>query len=335
MTTTPLSTAGSSWAPAAPAVELRSLVKTFPAHRGSRQPAVRAVDGIDLRIEPGEVVAFLGPNGAGKTTTLDVVLGLTTPTSGTAEVFGLAPRQAVVSGLVSAVLQTGGLLRDLTVRETVRIIASTYAVHTPVDEVMERAGLGPLASRRVSKCSGGEQQRLRFALALLPDPRLLVLDEPTAGMDVTARRDFWDAMHADASAGRTVVFATHYLEEADSFADRIVLVAGGRVVADGSTAEIRARASGRIVSATLPQDRLAETVEHLQHLPGVGSVQQRGARVVVAASDSDAIARLLLDSGGRDLEVVTAGLEEAFLALTNDNTSHNGNDMDNDMELVG
>src|SRR4051812_19100735 len=155
------------------AVELRSLVKSFPSRPGSGDRHVRAVDGIDLRIEPGEVVAFLGPNGAGKTTTLDVVLGLTTPTSGTAEVFGRAPRQAVVSGQVSAVLQTGGLLRDLTVRETVRMIASTYAVHTPVDEVMARAGLEPLADRRVSKCSGGEQQRLRFALALLPDPRLL------------------------------------------------------------------------------------------------------------------------------------------------------------------
>ena len=132
------------------------------------------------------------------------------------------------------------------------MIASTYAVSTPVDEVIDRAGLRALADRRVSKCSGGEQQRLRFALALLPDPRLLVLDEPTAGMDVTARRDFWDTMHADASAGRTVVFATHYLEEADAFADRIVLIAGGRIVADGTTAEIRSRASGRTVSATLP-----------------------------------------------------------------------------------
>ncbi|GAA1977607.1 ABC transporter ATP-binding protein [Terrabacter lapilli] len=313
MTTTPLSTAGSS---GAPAVELCSLVKTFPSRRGSRGPAVRAVDGIDLRIEPGEVVAFLGPNGAGKTTTLDVVLGLTSPTSGTAEVFGRAPREAVVSGLVSAVLQTGGLLRDLSVRETVRMLASTYAAHTPVDEVMERAGLGPLAGRRVSKCSGGEQQRLRFALALLPDPPLLVLDEPTAGMDVTARRDFWDAMHADASAGRTVVFATHYLEEADSFADRIVLVAGGRVVADGTTAEIRARASGRIVSATLPQDRAGELLAHLRTLPGVASVEERGARAVVTASDSDAVARFLLDAGGSDLEVVAAGLEQAFMTLT-------------------
>ena len=316
MTTTHSSVAGAS---GAPAVELRSLVKTFPARRGSHDTEVRAVDGVDLRIEPGEVVAFLGPNGAGKTTTLDMVLGLTEPTTGTARVFGHRPREAVVAGHVSAVLQTGGLLRDLTVRETVRMIASTYAASTPVDEVIDRAGLRSLADRRVSKCSGGEQQRLRFALALLPDPRLLVLDEPTAGMDVTARRDFWDTMHADASAGRTVVFATHYLEEADAFADRIVFIAGGRIVADGTTAEIRSRASGRTVSATLPSSSLAAAVARLRTVDGVRDVEERGSRVVVTAADSDAVARmLLLDLDGTDLEIVTAGLEQAFMTLTGD-----------------
>jgi ABC-2 type transport system ATP-binding protein len=316
MTTSPLSVDGAS---GAPAIELRSLVKSFPPRRGSQDTEVRAVDGIDLRIEQGEVVAFLGPNGAGKTTTLDMVLGLTEPTSGTAQVFGRRPREAVVGGHVSAVLQTGGLLRDLTVRETVRMIASTYAVHSPVDEVIARAGLGTLADRRVSKCSGGEQQRLRFALALLPDPRLLVLDEPTAGMDVTARRDFWDTMHADASTGRTVVFATHYLEEADAFADRIVLIAAGRIVADGTTAEIRSRASGRTVSATPPPGSVSEAVARLRTVDGVREVEERGSRVVVTAGDSDAVARLLLlDLGGTDLEIVTAGLEQAFMTLTGD-----------------
>ncbi|MER7072943.1 ABC transporter ATP-binding protein [Terrabacter sp. NPDC000476] len=316
MTTTPTPTAAAS---GAPAIELSSLVKTFAPRRGSQDVTVRAVDGIDLRIEAGEVVAFLGPNGAGKTTTLDMVLGLTEPTSGSARVFGRRPREAVVAGEVSAVLQTGGLLRDLTVRETVRMIASTYASTAPVEEVIDRAGLRSLADRRVSKCSGGEQQRLRFALALLPDPRLLVLDEPTAGMDVTARRDFWDTMHEDAAAGRTVVFATHYLEEADAFADRIVLVAGGRVVADGTTAEIRSRASGRTVSATLPARSVGESVSRLRTLEGVRDVEERGARVVVSAIDSDAVARLLLlELGGTDLEIVTAGLEQAFMALTGD-----------------
>ena len=175
---------------AAPALRLTDVRKTF-AVSGDRVEAVR---GIDLDIAPGEVVAMLGPNGAGKTTTLDMVLGLTEPTSGTVEVFGLHPRRAVDAGRISAVLQTGGLLRDLTVEETVRVVASTFDSPQPVAEVMERAGITQLARRRVSKCSGGEQQRLRFALALLPDPDLLVLDEPTAGMDVAARRDFWAAM---------------------------------------------------------------------------------------------------------------------------------------------
>lgn len=337
MTTTHSSVAGAS---GAPAVELRSLVKTFPARRGSHDTEVRAVDGVDLRIEPGEVVAFLGPNGAGKTTTLDMVLGLTEPTTGTARVFGHRPREAVIAGHVSAVLQTGGLLRDLTVRETVRMIASTYAASTPVDEVIDRAGLRALADRRVSKCSGGEQQRLRFALALLPDPRLLVLDEPTAGMDVTARRDFWDTMHADASAGRTVVFATHYLEEADAFADRIVLIAGGRIVADGTTAEIRSRASGRTVSATLPSSSLAAAVARLRAVDGVRDVEERGSRVVVTAADSDTVARmLLLDLDGTDLEIVTAGLEQAFMTLTGDerdgrDAGAHDHDQDHAEELV-
>ena len=313
-----------------PIIQARALSKTYrvfqkaPGLWGAvrslarrQYKEVRAVADVTFDVEPGEMVAFLGPNGAGKTTTLDMVLGLTEPTSGTARVFGRPPRSAVIAGHVSAVLQTGGLLRDLTVRETVRMIASTYAVTTPVDEVIDRAGLASLSGRRVSKCSGGEQQRLRFALALLPDPRLLVLDEPTAGMDVTARHEFWQTMHAEASAGRTVVFATHYLEEADAFADRIVLVAGGRVVADGPTAEIRARASGRTVTAVLADDAVAPATAALRGLPGVTDVRRRGERLVVTASDSDAVALLLLgELGGRELEITTAGLEEAFMALT-------------------
>ena len=314
MHTSPTPTAGRS---GDPAIELRHLVKSFRPLRGSADTEVTAVDGIDLTVGNGEVVAFLGPNGAGKTTTLDMVLGLTEPTSGTARVFGRPPRHAVVAGEVSAVLQTGGLLRDLTVRETVRMIASTYAATTPVDEVIDRAGLAALAHRRVSKCSGGEQQRLRFALALLPDPRLLILDEPTAGMDVSARHEFWQTMHADASAGRTVVFATHYLEEADAFAHRIVLVAGGRVVADGSTAEIRSQATSRTVTAVVPDEAIAPISASLLRLDGVRTVTSRGERLVVVTSNSDGVARLLLsEQGVRDLEITSAGLEEAFMALT-------------------
>jgi len=298
------------------AVELLNLTRTFRSPGGE---TVRAVDGVDLSIAPGEVVAFLGPNGAGKTTTLDMLLGLTTPTSGEVRVFEQPPRQAVAAGRVSAVLQTGGLLRDLTVAETVRMIASTYRHHAPVGEVLERAGLTPLSRRRVAKLSGGEQQRLRFALALLPDPDLVVLDEPTAGMDVSARREFWDTMHADALAGRTVVFATHYLEEAEAFARRTVMIAGGRIVADGPTEEVRARASGRTVSADLPDDPSLATraLRLLRGIPDVHEVTTTGRRVRVVAGDSDRVARLLLtDLGLSGLEVTGGSLEAAFLAIT-------------------
>lgn len=297
----------------APAIELRGLHRSFRTKAGT----VEAVRGIDLTVHPGEVVAMLGPNGAGKTTTLDMVLGLTEPSSGTARTCGLPPRQAVTAGRVSAVLQTGGLLHDLTVRETVVLLASMYDHPSPVDDVLARAGLDGLERRMVSKCSGGEQQRLRFALALLPDPDLLILDEPTAGMDVTARREFWTAMHAEAEQGRTVVFATHYLEEADAFADRIVLIAGGRVVADGTTAEIRARAAGRTVSATLPLDRVADAVDLLRRDPAAADVTVQGDRLRIVARDSDAVARTLLTRlDARDLEVVSGSLDEAFVAIT-------------------
>ncbi|GAA2060623.1 ABC transporter ATP-binding protein [Williamsia deligens] len=293
------------------ALEARALTRSFST-RGSG--SVRAVDGVDLAIRQGEVVAFLGPNGAGKTTTLDMALGLTRPDSGSVRLFGMSPDEAVAAGRISAVLQSGGLLPDFTVGETVAIIAATHRGSTSVDEVMARAGITEIAGRKVSKCSGGEQQRLKFALALLPDPDLIVLDEPTAGMDVESRRAFWAAMRDDAGAGRTVLFATHYLEEADAFADRIVMIAGGRVVADGTTAQIRAQASGRTVSAVVDP----ASVDWIrQNAPGVTAVTVRGGRVELATDDSDATARFLFaHSDARDVEIVAHDLEDAFVALT-------------------
>jgi ABC-2 type transport system ATP-binding protein len=226
---------------AAPAIEARGLVKEFRGPDGT----VRAVDGLDLVIQPGEVVAFLGPNGAGKTTTLDMVLGLTTPTSGAVRVFGKKPARAIADGQVAAALQTGGLLRDITVGETVELTAALFGRTGSAIPYLERAGIAALAGRKVGKCSGGQQQRLRFAMALVSEPDLLLLDEPTTGMDVQGRREFWTAIRHDAEAGRTVVFATHYLEEADAYADRIVLVSQGRLVADGTAAELKARAGSR------------------------------------------------------------------------------------------
>src|SRR5215469_9782975 len=225
------------------AIELVDLHKNFKD--------VRAVRGMTLSIEPGEIVALLGPNGAGKTTTIDMVLGLSQPSSGSVSVYGIQPRQAIDSGRVSAVLQTGGLLKDLTVEETCRYTASLFPTARPVEEVLRRAGISGIADRRVGKCSGGEQQRLRFAMALLPDPELLVLDEPTTGMDVEGRRGFWAAIRQDAAKGRTVLFATHYLEEADAYADRIILLRHGQKVADGTAAQIKALAAGRTVRETM------------------------------------------------------------------------------------
>jgi ABC-2 type transport system ATP-binding protein len=280
--------------------------------------AVHAVRGIDLCVPAGQMVAFLGPNGAGKTTTIDMMLGLSRPTTGSVEIYGTTPGRAIRKGLVSAVMQTGGLLKDLSVAETVEFTAALCVAPRPVGEVLERAGIADIAGRMVGKCSGGEQQRLRFAMALLPDPALLILDEPTQGMDVEGRREFWRAIRADARRGRTVLFATHYLDEADDHADRIVLVRRGEIVADGTPAQVKARAAGRAVRATLPDADLAE----LRALPGVSAVEQRGNSVLVTTADSDSLARhLLTRTPARDLEIAAVDLEDAFVALTADDPS--------------
>jgi ABC-2 type transport system ATP-binding protein len=294
------------------AIELAGVHKNF-GH-------VEAVKGINLSVAPGEIVAFLGPNGAGKTSTIDVILGLSQPTSGRVSVYGMHPRQAIARGLISAVMQTGGLLKDLTVAETAQYTASLFARSEPVAGVLKRAGIDGIADRMVGKCSGGEQQRLRFAMALLPDPELLILDEPTTGMDVEGRRSFWAAIRQDAELGRTVLFATHYLEEADAYADRIILLRHGEIVADGTSAEVKALAAGRTVRATLAGAEEAA----LRAIPGADSVEVRGDTVFVHSSDSDAVARYLLTTtAARDLEITTRGLEDAFIALTSDDNASN------------
>lgn len=297
--------------PVARAVDMDGVVK--------RYGAVTAVDGVNLTIRPGEVVALLGPNGAGKTTTIDMLLGLSRPDSGRVSVYGRAPQDAVALGLVSAVMQTGGLLKDYTVEETVRLTAVLFGRgRADVDAALDRAGLTEIGKRLVGKCSGGEQQRLRFAMALLPDPELLILDEPTTGMDVSGRHDFWQAIRQDASGGRTVIFATHYLDEADAYADRIVFVRRGRVVADGTAAEVKALAAGRTLRATLP----GATREQLLALPGVETAEVRGDQIHVQAKDTDPVARhLLTETAARDLEITSRNLEEAFLTLTSEEAS--------------
>ena len=291
------------------AITLTGVTKTFPGKHGR----VEAVRGVDLEIAPGEVVAFLGPNGAGKTTTIDMILGLSEPTTGNVTVFGMTPHAAVARGLVAAVMQTGGLLKDLTVRESVEYVAALFPDARPVDDVLATAGITDLADRRLGKCSGGEQQRVRFAMALVPDPALIVLDEPTTGMDVNARRAFWEAIHADAARGRTILFATHYLEEADAWADRVVVMRDGEIVADGSSSDIRAAGGGRRVSATWPDADIA-LVEAIE---GVSGVDVHSDQIVIHTSDSDTVAReLLTRTTAHSLDITSRGIEDAFVELT-------------------
>jgi ABC-2 type transport system ATP-binding protein len=291
-------------------ITLRGLKKT---HRTPQGP-VEAVRDVSVHVGAGETVALLGPNGAGKTTTVDLLLGLQDPDDGSVDVFGGPPQRAVSDGRIGAMLQGGGVLRDLTVRELLAMMAALFPRPLPVDETLELARLGALAERRTERLSGGETQRLRFAVALVSDPDLLVLDEPTVGMDVESRRAFWETVRDLSGSGKTVLFATHYLEEADAYADRALLMARGRIVADGPTNEIKALVGTRTIRASLP----GVPAETLATLPGVAGAERRGDTVVLVCTDSDAALRELLATQPRahDVEVRGAGLEDAFVQLT-------------------
>jgi ABC-2 type transport system ATP-binding protein len=291
-------------------VELHGLKKSYRSPSGP----VHAVRGVDIEVNDGETVALLGPNGAGKSTTVDMLLGLQEPDAGTVAVFGGPPAHAIRDGEIGAMLQTGGVLRDLTVRELLAMMASLFPSPLDVDNAIALAQMSQLGERRTERLSGGETQRLRFAVALISDPDLLVLDEPTVGMDVESRRGFWTTVRQLAQSGKTILFATHYLEEADAYADRAVLMAHGRVVADGPTTEIKSLVGSRTIRATLPHVPTAA----LERLPAVTSADRHGDAVTLVSSDSDATLRAFLAAydDARDIEVRGAGLEEAFLQLT-------------------
>jgi ABC-2 type transport system ATP-binding protein len=293
-------------------IEARGLVKSFRGSSG----IVHAVRGVDISIAPGETVALLGPNGAGKSTTIDMLLGLLEPDDGTVSLFERPPAEAIHAGLIGAMLQTGSLIHDLKVREIVAMTAALYPHPLDVDEVLELTGIDAFAAQRTQTLSGGQSQRVRFALALVSNPELLVLDEPTVGMDVEGRRGFWTTMRELAAKGKTVLFATHYLEEADAYADRAILIARGKIVASGPTTEIKAMVGTRTIRATLP----AADVDQLSRLPGVTHAESRGEAVVLNCSDSDRAIRALLEQHpeARDIEISGAGLEQAFLQLTGD-----------------
>jgi ABC-2 type transport system ATP-binding protein len=278
---------------------------------------IEAVAGIDLQVGAGERLALLGPNGAGKSTTLAVMLGLLAPSSGEVRVLGRSPHRAIADGLVGALLQSGagsGLPPGTRVGELIRFVASLYRRALSPAVLLERTGLAALAGRKVDRLSGGELQRVRFALAICPDPRLLILDEPTVGLDAATRRVFWQTVGSFAADGRAVVFATHYLAEAEEAATRVCVIHHGRIVADGSVSDIRKTVAVKRVKFRAGHADAAV----LASLPAVQRVESSGGIVTLESRDADATVRALYRSpvGFSDLEVTGAGLEEAFLALT-------------------
>ena len=291
-------------------IEAQGLTQIFRTRSGN----VTAVDNLDLTIDKGEIVALLGPNGAGKTTLIDMLLGLSTPTRGVLTIDGASPKAAIQSGSIGAVLQTGGLLKDLTVQQTLDMLASLYPTRLDMNQVLADADLTELAHRKVGKCSGGQQQRIRFAIATMHDPNILILDEPTTGMDVTARRTFWERMDKLAETGKTIIFATHYLEEAQNFAQRIVLMDNGKIIADGTSEEIRDLTGGRHVSF------LADKPITFSEYPmlSVETSEENGAyRHRTTVANADEFARVLLTKYTvRDLEIVKPSLDESFVQLT-------------------
>jgi ABC-2 type transport system ATP-binding protein len=291
----------------ATAVRFRDVGKVY-------HPDVRALGNVCFSIRRGETVALLGPNGAGKTTAIDIMLGLRTQTSGEVQVLGQTPAAAVAAGKIGGMLQTSGLPEAARVGELVALFRHLYGSSRSQSELLALAGLAGLAGRPVDKLSGGQMQRVRFALALAGRPELLFLDEPTMGLDVEARRHFWQSLRTVAAEGTTVLFATHYLDEADANASRVIVISKGQVIADGTPAQIKAGTSGRVLRAVTP----GPDPSLLLALPGVADVAIRGEAVTIRTTDADATLHAWYGLGRpiRGLETGGGGLEEALLALT-------------------
>ena len=274
---------------------------------------VVALDDFSFSIAPGEVVALLGPNGAGKTTAVRLLLGLAKPGSGVARVFGGDPRQPAARTRSGAMLQVARVPETLRVREHIELFSSYYPKPMPLDDVLDAAGLRGLGDRLYGKLSGGQKQRVLFALAICGDPELLILDEPTAGLDVEARRGLWEQIRRFVRRGRSVLLTTHQLAEADALSNRIVVIDRGRVVAEGTPEAIKARASGRKIRC-----KTAIAIGDLAAMPGVVSVHDDHGTIEISTSNSDAAVRALIarDPSLANLEIAGADLEEAFLALT-------------------
>ena len=293
-----------------PVVELRGV--------GKRYGAVEALRGVDLTISHGEITAILGPNGAGKTTALSLILGLRHPTAGTVRLMGLPPDDPGARARVGAMLQESGVPPMLTVAELVELFSSYYPHPRPAADVIAAAGMTGLEGRRAGRLSGGQRQRLFFALALCGDPELVVLDEPTTGLDVESRRRFWDVVTELARRGVTVLFATHLLEEADALATRIVVISHGQVVRDGTPAQVKAQAGGKTIHVRADLDPAAVAT-----WPGVVRVQRIGSRLEIVATDAETVLGRLFN-GTMHIEEVTVeerALETAFLDLVKETQS--------------
>jgi ABC-2 type transport system ATP-binding protein len=289
---------------------LRSVTKKFGQQI--------ALDCLSLNLRRGEVVALLGPNGAGKTTAVRLLLGLSQATSGEVRIFGGNPRDRASRLRLGAMLQVGRMPETLRVREHLQLFSSYYASPRPLDELLAIAGLEGLENRLFGTLSGGQKQRMLFALALCGDPDLICLDEPTLGMDVEARRAMWEQVRKLAAMGKTILLTTHYLEEADALASRIVVIQKGKVIAEGTPQELKTADGSRSIRCTTSLQP-----SFVSALPGVTGVEPDGDTMLVRTRTPEAVLRIMLEQDATlsGLEVRAAALEDAFLALTNNTTS--------------
>jgi ABC-2 type transport system ATP-binding protein len=288
-------------------------------HRASKNfGEVQALRHVDFAVRAGELVALLGPNGAGKTTAVKLFLGLARPSTGTVNVFGGDPIHADVRTRIGAMLQVAKVPETLRVREHIDLFSSYYPKPLPLAETLAMAGLQEIKNRVFGELSGGQRQRVLFALALCGDPDVLFLDEPTVGLDVESRRILWEEIRKLIARGKSVLLTTHYLEEADALADRIVVINHGEIIAEGTPAEIKTSTAGRRIRCVSTLD-----IETVRAMPGVIEVRRDRDAFEIHAAEAEPILRELLmrDTRLSGLEVTSAGLEEAFLALTGGNNN--------------
>ena len=284
--------------------ELRGASKRFGK--------ILALDRVDLQIRPAEVLALLGPNGAGKTTALGLLTGAIKPSAGAASLFDDDPQHWRARQQIGVMQQSASLVDTLRVVELVRQFSAYYPAPRPIEQTLTMAGLETLADRRYAALSGGQQRRVQFALAICGNPPLLFVDEPTVGLDVSARRDFWRILRELRQQGTGIVLTTHYLDEADALADRIVMIADGRILAHGSPTEIKSRAAGKKL-----RFRTSIELAALAHWQGVLTVEQQGELTELQVTHAESILRRLLDADAElsDLQVLPLSLEDAFLSL--------------------